>query len=305
MLIVLSGLPGTGKTAIARLLARRLAAVHLRVDTIEQAVRAREPGLPIGTFGYELARKLAADNLSTGAHVIADCVNPAEAARKAWMELATMHGIGRLLVAIRCSDVREHQRRVEGRVADIEGHQLPSWAAVTGMRFDPLADADIDIDTAIMDPETAAELIASRVSGGGSTLPPAPVRSLSYVSLVVRDYDEAIAWYCGVLGFSLAENTYVPAQEKRWVLLAPSAPAQTRLLLARASSAEQLARVGDQTGGRVFLFLRSMDFWKDFRELTAKGVVFVRSPSEERYGTVAVFKDLYGNLWDLLELKDG
>lgn len=113
-------------------------------------------------------------------------------------------------------------------------------------------DADIAIDTAIMDAEAATGLIASRVTRGGSTLPPALARSIGYVSLVVREYDEAIAWYCGVLGFSVSEDTYVPAQDKRWVLLAPSARAQTRLLLARASGPEQLAALGTRRAGACF-----------------------------------------------------
>jgi catechol 2,3-dioxygenase-like lactoylglutathione lyase family enzyme len=127
------------------------------------------------------------------------------------------------------------------------------------------------------------------------------MQSLGLVSLVVRDYDEAIAFYVGVLGFTLAEDSLVSAQNKRWVVVAPPGSSETRLLLAEASSPEQETRVGNQTGGRVGFFLYTDDFWRDHRAYTAKGVVFVRPPSEEPYGTVAVFKDLYGNLWDLLE----
>lgn len=125
-------------------------------------------------------------------------------------------------------------------------------------------------------------------------------RSLALIALVVRDYDEAIAFYVGTLGFTLIEDTYLPEQDKRWVVVAPSGAPGARLLLARAANAVQSSRVGDQTGGRVFLFLHTDDFQRDFQAYTAKGVAFVRPPKEEPYGTVAVFQDLYGNLWDLI-----
>jgi catechol 2,3-dioxygenase-like lactoylglutathione lyase family enzyme len=128
-------------------------------------------------------------------------------------------------------------------------------------------------------------------------------QSIGQVALVVREYDEAIAFYVGTLGFTLIEDTYIPAQDKRWVIVAPAGSAESHLLLARAVGEEQSARIGNQTGGRVFLFLYTDDFWRDFRSCKAKGVVFVREPREESYGTVAVFKDLYGNLWDLLQPK--
>jgi catechol 2,3-dioxygenase-like lactoylglutathione lyase family enzyme len=126
-------------------------------------------------------------------------------------------------------------------------------------------------------------------------------QSLALISLVVRDYDEALAFYVGTLGFALAEDTDVPEQKKRWVVIAPAGSTGCRLLLARASDAEQAARIGNQTGGRVFLFLQTDDFWRDFRAYKSKGIVFVREPKEEPYGTVAVFRDLYGNLWDLIQ----
>lgn len=128
-------------------------------------------------------------------------------------------------------------------------------------------------------------------------------QSIDQLSLVVRDYDEAIAFYVGTLGFTLVEDTAMPAQAKRWVVVAPPGTGGVRLLLARAVGEAQLARVGDQTGGRVFLFLYTDDFWRDFNAYTARGVVFVREPKEEPYGTVAVFRDLYGNLWDLVQPK--
>jgi len=121
------------------------------------------------------------------------------------------------------------------------------------------------------------------------------------VAIVVRDYDEALSFYVGILGFRLIEDTPIPAQNKRWVVIAPEGSDSTRVLLARAVGDEQSSRVGNQTGGRVFVFLYTDDFWRDFRAYKAKGVVFVREPVEEPYGTVAVFKDLYGNLWDLLQ----
>jgi catechol 2,3-dioxygenase-like lactoylglutathione lyase family enzyme len=128
-------------------------------------------------------------------------------------------------------------------------------------------------------------------------------QSIGYIALVVRDYDEAIGFYVGTLGFTLIEDTFIEAQNKRWVLVAPPGSSESRLLLARAVGEEQLSRVGNQTGGRVFLFLHTDDFWRDFSAYQRRGVVFVREPKEESYGTVAVFQDLYGNLWDLLQLK--
>ena len=128
-------------------------------------------------------------------------------------------------------------------------------------------------------------------------------QSLGLVALVVRDYDEALAFYVGVLGFTLIEDSYVPAQDKRWVVVAPPGSGESRLLLARAVGEEQSSRIGNQTGGRVFLFLYTDDFWRDFRAYQAKGVLFVREPKQESYGIVAVFKDVYGNQWDLLQLK--
>jgi len=128
-------------------------------------------------------------------------------------------------------------------------------------------------------------------------------QTIGYVALVVRDYDEALDFYVNTLGFTLVEDTFIDSQNKRWVLVAPPGSTESRLLLARAVGDEQAARVGNQTGGRVFLFLHTDDFWRDFRRYQERGVVFVREPKEESYGTVAVFTDLYGNLWDLLQLK--
>ena len=128
-------------------------------------------------------------------------------------------------------------------------------------------------------------------------------QSIVHIALVVKDYDEAIAFYTEKLNFELLEDTYQPEQDKRWVVIAPPNSTGTTILLARASSAEQEKCIGNQTGGRVFLFLNTDDFWRDYNEMTAKGVVFVRAPKKEEYGTVAVFKDLYGNLWDLLQLS--
>jgi catechol 2,3-dioxygenase-like lactoylglutathione lyase family enzyme len=132
---------------------------------------------------------------------------------------------------------------------------------------------------------------------------PTAKQTIGHVALVVREYDEAIAYYTGTLGFTLIEDTHVPEQDKRWVIVAPPGSSETRLLLARAVGEAQLSRVGDQTGGRVFLFLFTDDFWRDYRAYKGRGVVFVREPKEEPYGTVAVFRDLYGNLWDLLQPK--
>lgn len=128
-------------------------------------------------------------------------------------------------------------------------------------------------------------------------------QSIIHVALVVRDYDEAIAFYCHKLHFRLVEDTYQPEQDKRWVVVAPPGSDGAQLLLARASNPEQEAFIGNQAGGRVFLFLRTDDFWRDYDDMLAAGITFVREPQEAPYGTVAVFQDLYGNLWDLVELK--
>ena len=128
-------------------------------------------------------------------------------------------------------------------------------------------------------------------------------QSIVHVALVVRDYDEAIEFYTKKLNFTLVEDTYQPEQDKRWVVVAPPGSVGTSLLLARASKTEQEPFIGNQAGGRVFLFLNSDDFWRDYNRMVSLGITFVREPKSEPYGTVAVFKDLYGNLWDLLELR--
>jgi catechol 2,3-dioxygenase-like lactoylglutathione lyase family enzyme len=125
---------------------------------------------------------------------------------------------------------------------------------------------------------------------------------LAHVALVVRDYDEAIAWYTDKLGFVRVTDEYQPDQDKRWVIVAPpgARPEAASILLARAATPEQAAFIGDQAGGRVFLFLRTDDFRRDYDAFRAKGVRFVRDPVVQPYGTVAVFEDLYGNRWDLV-----
>ena len=128
-------------------------------------------------------------------------------------------------------------------------------------------------------------------------------QSIIHIALVVRDYDEAIAFYCQKLHFKLIEDTYQPEQDKRWVVVAPPGSNGASILLARPSKPEQEAFIGNQTGGRVFLFLNTDDFWRDYNQMLVAGINFVRAPKEAAYGTIAVFEDLYGNLWDLLELK--
>lgn len=125
-------------------------------------------------------------------------------------------------------------------------------------------------------------------------------QSIVHVALVVRDYDEAVEFYCQKLHFRLIEDTYQPEQDKRWVVVAPPGSTGASLVLARASTPEQEKAIGKQTGGRVFLFLRTDDFWRDYQDMLAAGIRFVREPKTEAYGTVAVFEDLYGNLWDLV-----
>ncbi len=126
-------------------------------------------------------------------------------------------------------------------------------------------------------------------------------QSIIHVALVVRDYDEAIDFFCRVLHFTLVDDSYQAEQNKRWVVVAAPGSNGANLLLARAATPEQEAFIGNQTGGRVFLFLTTDDFWRDYREMLSAGIRFVREPKTASYGTVAVFLDLYGNLWDLVQ----
>jgi catechol 2,3-dioxygenase-like lactoylglutathione lyase family enzyme len=128
-------------------------------------------------------------------------------------------------------------------------------------------------------------------------------QKIGYVSLLVRDYDEAIKYFIGMLLFDLVEDTPL-ADGRRWVLVAPRGSNETRILLAKAATPEQAARIGDQAGGRVLLFLHTDDFWRDYDDMKWRGVRFRETPRREDYGTVAVFEDLYGNRWDLLQLRE-
>ena len=130
------------------------------------------------------------------------------------------------------------------------------------------------------------------------------IQSIVHIALVVKDYDEAIEFYTKKLHFTLVEDTYQPEQDKRWVVVSPPGSAGTTILLARASKPDQLKFIGNQAGGRIFLFLGTDDFWRDYNEMIAKDIEFVREPKEQEYGTVAVFKDLYGNLWDLIQFEE-
>jgi catechol 2,3-dioxygenase-like lactoylglutathione lyase family enzyme len=129
-------------------------------------------------------------------------------------------------------------------------------------------------------------------------------QSIVHIALVVRDYDEAIDFYVNTLGFELLDDTYQPEQDKRWVVVAPPGGSGSTILLARASKPEQEGFIGNQAGGRIFLFLNTDDFWRDFERLKQRGVRIVREPKQQDYGMVAVFADLYGNQWDLLQLNE-
>lgn len=131
------------------------------------------------------------------------------------------------------------------------------------------------------------------------------IQSIVHIALVVRDYDEAINFYTKKLHFSLIEDTYQPEQDKRWVVVSPPGSNGTTILLAKASKPIQEPFIGNQAGGRVFLFLGTDDFYRDYNEMKELGIEFVREPKVQDYGTVAVFKDLYGNLWDLVEFNEG
>ncbi len=129
-------------------------------------------------------------------------------------------------------------------------------------------------------------------------------QSIAHMALVVRDYDEAIDFYVNKLRFELVEDTYQPEQDKRWVIVRPRGSGETSLLLARASTPHQETFIGNQAGGRVFLFLSTDDFQRDYAAMLKQGITFVREPKQASYGTVAVFEDLYGNLWDLVQFTN-
>lgn len=131
------------------------------------------------------------------------------------------------------------------------------------------------------------------------------IQALVHIALVVKDYDEAIDFYTKKLHFDLVEDTYQPEQDKRWVVVSPPGSNGTTILLAKASKSEQEPFIGNQAGGRVFLFLGTDDFTRDFEEMKGLGIEFVREPKVQDYGMVAVFKDLYGNLWDLVQFNSG
>lgn len=127
------------------------------------------------------------------------------------------------------------------------------------------------------------------------------IQAVVHIALVVKDYDEAIDFYTKKLHFELVEDTYQPEQNKRWVVVSPPGSNGTTILLAKASKPEQIPFIGNQAGGRVFLFLGTDDFNRDFEDMKRRGIEFVREPAAQEYGVVAVFKDLYGNLWDLIQ----
>jgi catechol 2,3-dioxygenase-like lactoylglutathione lyase family enzyme len=129
-------------------------------------------------------------------------------------------------------------------------------------------------------------------------------QSIVHIALLVRDYDEALDFYVNKLKFEVIEDTYQPEHDKRWLVISPSGSNGSTLLLAKASKPEQIEFIGNQSGGRVFLFLNTDDFWRDYNRMVAEGINFLRAPKEQDYGTVAVFEDLYGNKWDLLQLNN-
>jgi RimJ/RimL family protein N-acetyltransferase/catechol 2,3-dioxygenase-like lactoylglutathione lyase family enzyme len=168
-----------------------------------------------------------------------------------------------------------------------------------GFRREGLALQSLYVRNAWHDILTFGQLRSEWLAGN----PPAIKQSIGLTALVVRDYDEALEFFVGKLGFRLLEDTHIAEQDKRWVVVAPRGSRESALLLARAGNEEQASRIGNQTGGRVSLFLHTDDFWRDYHAYRAKGIVFVREAKEERYGTVAVFQDVYGNQWDLLQPK--
>ncbi|MGX7703303.1 AAA family ATPase [Methylobacterium sp. Gmos1] len=165
MLIVFAGLPGTGKTTISRAVAKTLAATHLRIDVIEQAIR--DAGVPAGASGYAVAQALAVANLGDGRTVVADCVNPVAASRKGWRAVAARAGVESIEVEVVCSDPQEHRRRVEERVSDIPGLVPPSWEAILRSGYEPWDRPRLVIDSAVLSPSEAVAAVLAHVSQDG------------------------------------------------------------------------------------------------------------------------------------------
>jgi catechol 2,3-dioxygenase-like lactoylglutathione lyase family enzyme len=203
-------------------------------------------------------------------------------------------------ICTRCGVVPVVTSRIDGNL----------YAVVNVNTFENVDASLLQHASATLDEETGGERLQRRkrnwiadVTYGASGADQPTQQTLAHVALVVRDYDEAIDFYTKKLSFVVLEDSYQPAQDKRWVVIAPPGSQGTSLLLARASNPEQEPFVGNQTGGRVFLFLSTDDFWRDYHNMLAAGVRFVRPPRVEAYGTVAVFEDLYANRWDLLEYR--
>jgi N-acetylglutamate synthase-like GNAT family acetyltransferase/catechol 2,3-dioxygenase-like lactoylglutathione lyase family enzyme len=245
------------------------------LDDYAEVIRERQ--VTIAESGGKLAGVLVLDRTNEGFLLENVAVDPAHKGR----------GLGRLLLELAETEARRagfdsiylytHEKMIENQAL---------YAKIGYAEYDRRV-------------EDGLPRVFMRKKFAGNT------RSLGLVSLVVRDYDEALAFFVGKLGFSLVEDTFVPEQSKRWVVVKPGGGSGAHLLLARASSAEQEARIGNQTGGRVFLFLYTEDFRRDYESFKSKGVEFIREPENQPHGTVAVFRDLYGNSWDLIQPNAG
>lgn len=203
--------------------------------------------------------------------------------------MSTVEAIKQAIQKLPTSDLARFRRWFAAFDGDAWNNQIQKYAAagtLDALAAEALAEARKSTET----PEKVEALVH---------------QSIAHIALIVRDYDEALDFYVGKLRFRVVEDTDQPEQEKRWVVISPPGSSGASLLLARASTPEQEAFIGNQSGGRVFLFLQTDDFWRDYRRMISAGVRFARPPSEAAYGTVAVFEDPYGDRWDLLQYNKG